>query len=282
VIAGITHLTMEAVLPRGIELGERLGFRLEFSDELSLPGSFEGLAHGEQRLPLALLAGSRGIRFEVVQHRERSGRPGAYAGLFRCAPPEQTARPIDRPRTREVLRSAAVLAEPTCVVLEASGGEAWFDGADGADGSDEVAEAGGGGLAGLLCYVGDVRAEAQFWSRFARVRWRRLDADAACGSVPSPLPQTQCELVLVRRDSEHEHLPDGPGPHSMNDNGFPSIGVFGTAIERDCAKAVSAGAVLRAQPIVTTVGGRVLRMALIETPGGAPVELLGAHRAAAA
>lgn len=265
-IAGFTHLTMEADLSAGIALGTELGFSLDFVDELLLPGGFEGVEEGEQRLPLALLTGAHGIRFEVVQHRALSGAVGAYSGLFRGLPPRTASARVARPQVREVLLRAGVMTDPECVALEASGAEAWFDLAG------DIQEK--GGLAGLLCYVTDVRAEADFWSRFARIRWKKQEADAAWASIPSLLPQTRCELVIVERD--------GPQTtHGMNDSGFPSIGVFSTAIERDCAAAAAAGAAVRAEPIVTTVGGRALRMALIETPGGAPVELLGAHRSAA-
>jgi hypothetical protein len=270
-IAGITHLTMEAGLHRGVELGTGLGFRLEFLDNVTLPGRFEGVENGtgvddsDDVLPLALLAADQGIRLEVVEHRRRSGRPGAWTGLFRCPPPTGSQPAVgvvaggaaaDRSAVREVLRQADVLPDPQCVVVPASGGQAWFDPSPPA-----------GGLAGLLCHAHDVRAEADFWTSFARFRFRSVDADVACGYASSPLPQARCAFVIIRAD-------EPASGHAMNDCGFPSIGVFSTAIDRDWERARSAGATLKAAPISTTVGPRSVRMALIETPNGAPVELL--------
>lgn len=140
------------------------------------------------------------------------------------------------------------------------GGDAWFD-SSGAP----------GGLAGLLCHAEDVRVEAAFWSAFARARWSTVGDEGAWGSVSSPLLPAPCRLVILPAEGDRPR-------HAMNDCGFPSIGVAATAIDADCARALAAGATLRAEPIVTTVGGRPLRMALIETPGGAPVELLSVHR----
>jgi hypothetical protein len=257
-IAGVTHLTMEAELERGVSLGAELGYEPDFLDEVELPPGFEGIEDSEPRLPLALLGGLPGIRLEVVAHRRQTGRRGAYTGIFRCAPPAGVA--VARPEVEAILRQAKTLLSPTCVTMATPGAEAWFD-------SSPVA----GGLAGLMCQASDVRAEAGFWSRFAKAKWSMLGADAACGSVPSPRPGASCELVIMHRD-------DVPAAYAMNDSGFPSMGVFSTAIEGDCDRAVAAGGKLRAEPIVTSVGGRLLRMALISTPGGAPVELLALQR----
>ncbi|WP_416983884.1 hypothetical protein [Streptomyces sp. T028] len=116
--------------------------------------------------------------------------------------------------------------------------------------------------------MADLPAETEFWSRFAGLRWESRAREAAWGTVPSPVPETRCRLLIVPAHGE-----PAPG-HAMNDAGFPSMGVFSTAIDTDCAKAVTAGAKLRAEPITTSVGGRPVRMALIETPVGTPVGLL--------
>lgn len=258
-IAGIAHLTMEADLKHGIGFGRDRGFEVEFVDDVELPAGFEDLEDEDPTLPLALLAGSTGIRFEVVQHRWQTGNRGAYAGIFRCPAPME-ARPVSRPAVRDVLRQAGALLDPACVAMTTPSIEAWFE-----------AAAPTGGLAGVLCYVRDVRAEAEFWSRFARTRWTTVGPDAAWASMSSPVLRTPCAFVLVRRD-------DAPPMYAMNDSGFPSIGVLCTAIEADCRRALSAGATLRSAPIVTEVGGRALSMALIGTPGGAPVELLAGRR----
>ena len=263
-IAGVTHLTMEADLARGVELGASLGFQLSFRNEVELPAGFEGIEDGASMLPLALLQGLRGIRLEVVQHQRQTGLRGAYTGVFRCSPPVAAGPAVSRPELSSILRQADLLLDPTCVAMTTPSGEAWFE-----------SSSPGGGLAGIVCRVSDVRAEAGFWAAFARTRWDAVGADAAWGSVPSPLPQAQCRFVIVR-------AADAPRVYAMNDSGFPSIGVISTSIERDCDKAVAVGAVLRSGPVTTTVGGRSLRMALISTPGGAPVELLAVHRSAAA
>lgn len=258
-IAGITHLTMEADLQRGVDAGTSWGLRLEFRDDVALPASFERIEDADHTLPLALLAG-HGIRLEVVQHRRTSATPGAYTPLFRSRPPD--GLPLrDRVHTRELLLRAGMMDDPTCVALPVPDAEAWFD-----------SSAASGGLAGILCSVADVPREAEFWTAFAKARWRHAGADGAWGHLSSPLPDAHGALVLVPHPTDT--AVSAEAAHAMNDRGFPSIGVLSTAIDTDCARAVDAGAVLRAAPIATTVGDRPLRMALIETPGGAPVELL--------
>ncbi|TKA00297.1 hypothetical protein [Actinacidiphila oryziradicis] len=261
-IAGVTHVTMEAGLEHGIALGIALGFELDFVDRVRLPAAFEGVEDSDHTLPLALLAGLRGIRLEVVQHRKPSGRRGAYSGIFRCPPPAPAHPVAGRRAIRDVLLRAGALADPTCRAVAGPDGEAWFE-----------PSAAAGGLVGLLCHAEDVRAEAEFWSAFARARWTTVGPDAAWGSLSSPLFPAECRLVIVRGDGARP-------PHAMNDSGFPSIGLGSTAVDADRARAVAAGATVRSEPIVTDVGGRPLRMALIETPGGAPVELLSVHRSA--
>ncbi|WP_371476976.1 VOC family protein [Kitasatospora sp. NBC_00315] len=260
-IGGITHVTMEAAeLEHGVTLGTDLGFTLDFVDRVELPAAFEGIGTSDHTLPLALLAGPRGIRLEVVQHRRSTGRRGAYTPLFEGPPPHPGRPTVDRPGIRAALLRAGALADPACRAVAGPGGDAWFD-SSGAP----------GGLAGLLCHAEDVRVEAAFWSAFARARWSTVGDEGAWGSVSSPLLPAPCRLVILPAEGDRPR-------HAMNDCGFPSIGVAATAIDADCARALAAGATLRAEPIVTTVGGRPLRMALIETPGGAPVELLSVHR----
>ncbi|MEU9094370.1 hypothetical protein [Streptomyces sp. NPDC048428] len=258
-IAGITHLTMEANLDRGVDAATTWGLGLRFRDEVALPASFEQVEDDAHRLPLALLTGP-GLKLEVVQHRRTSGVPGAYTGVFACRPPD--GLPVrDRTRTRELLRQAGVVKHPVCVAVPAPHGEAWFDASAAAD-----------GLAGILCSVRDVPREAEFWSDFAKAKWVRVTADEAWGHLPSPFPGSSGALVLEPR-TVGASTRAGVG-HAMNDQGFPSIGVLSTAVDADCSRAVDAGAALRAAPITTVVDGRSVRMALIETPGGAPVELL--------
>ncbi|MBM0274296.1 hypothetical protein [Micromonospora tarensis] len=253
---------MEAELSRGLALAAELGFQLDFVDEVALPAAFEGIEGHAHRLPLAVLAAADGLRLEVVRHRRDTGRPSAYRAVFQAPPPADATVLAGSSAAADVLRLAGLLRTPTCVSLPAAGGgEAWFD----------ASRSAGAGLGGLLCPVGDVPAEVDFWSAFAKATWRGVRADAAWGSIPSPRPQPRCELVLTRGA-------DDTSPYSMNDLGFPSIGVYSTAIESDCERALAAGAKLRAAPIVTEINGRRLRMALIESPGGAPIELLCVHR----
>ncbi|MET9614943.1 hypothetical protein [Kitasatospora indigofera] len=280
-IAGVTHLTMESPLEPGIALGTALGFELDFVDRVELPAAFEAVEDEDHILPLALLAAPSGIRLEVVDHGRTSGRRGAYEAIFRGRPP--AGPPVaGREALREVLRRAGALADPVCRAVAGPAGTAWFESGPDAEsgsgsesgsesGSDAASGTAAGGLAGLLCRVADVRAEADFWSAFAKARWGSVQRDAAWCTLSSPLFPAACRLLLVPGD--------GTRPaHAMNDLGFPSIGVASTSIEADCARAVAAGATLRAEAVVTSVGGRPLRMALIETPGGAPVELLSVHR----
>ncbi|MER5276882.1 hypothetical protein ABT025_14120 [Streptomyces sp. NPDC002809] len=258
-IAGITHLTMEADLDRGVDAATAWGLGLRFRDEVALPASFEQVEDDAHMLPLALLAGP-GLQLEVVQHRRTSGGPGAYTGVFACRPP--AGPPVrDRPRTGELLRRAGLVKDPVCVAVPVPRGEAWFDASAAAD-----------GLAGILCSVRDVPREAEFWSDFARAKWVRVTADEAWGRLPSPLPGSSGAIVLESRTAG---APTRAGAgHAMNDRGFPSMGVLSTAVDADCARAVDAGGALLAAPITTAVDGRSVRMALFETPGGAPVELL--------
>ncbi|MFE2910974.1 VOC family protein [Kitasatospora indigofera] len=271
-IAGVTHLTMESPLESGIALGAALGFGLDFVDRVELPAAFEAVEDEDHVLPLALLAAPSGIRLEVVDHGRTSGRSGAYEAIFRCRPP--AGPPVaGREALREALRSEGTLTDPVCRAVAGPAGAAWFESGSGSE-PDAAPDTAAGGLAGLLCRVTDVRAEADFWSAFAKARWDSVQRDAAWGTLSSPLFPAACRLLLVPGD--------GARPaHAMNDLGFPSIGVASTSIEADCARAVAAGATLRAEAVVTSVGGRPLRMALIETPGGAPVELLSVHRGAA-
>jgi hypothetical protein len=255
-IAGVTHLTMEAELKHGIGLGVDLGFELDFTDDIELPAGFEGVECSDYVLPMALLVNTHGIRLEVARHRWQTARRGAFTAVFRSAPPATLGTVVHRPEIGNVLRQAGVLLDPTCMVMTNFGGEAWFD-----------ALPSGVGLAGILCYAVDVFTEAEFWSSFAQVMWSGVSADAAWGSISSPLPQAQCQWVIMQSD-------EVPPTYSMNDSGFPSIGIFSTAIERDLERAEAAGATLMSEPIVTTVGGTLLRVALILTPAGAPVELL--------
>ncbi|MCX4985987.1 hypothetical protein [Streptomyces sp. NBC_00572] len=262
VIAGVTHLTMEAGLDHGTALAEPWGFAPVFRDEVALEAGFEGIDDGDTLLPLALLAGPGGLRLEVVQHRRTSGRPSAYGALFRSPPPDGDAAPeqeAGEPGVRDALRRAGPMADPVRRRLPAVGGLAWYD-----------AASTGGGLAGILCTVPDVIQETVFWAEFADASWQERGSDVACGTIPSPRPQGECAFVIARSE-------DGPG-HAMNDIGFPSMGVFSTSVEADCDRALAAGATLLAAPIVTDVGGRRLAMALIRTPGGAPVELLSVAR----
>jgi hypothetical protein len=265
VIAGVTHVTMEAALDRGIEFGIDLGLLLEFVDEVALPAAFERVEEGDHRLPLALLTGGpgldpRGVKLEIVQHRLRSGRRGAYTGLFRCPVPAGAASVPGDPRVAAVLRTSGLLRDPVCAITAPPDGEAWFD----------AAAMPGGGLAGILCVASDVWAETAFWSTFARFTWRDVGAEAAWASMSWPVLKATCEFVVIRGA--------GPARYAMNDSGFPSIGVYSTAVDVDCDRAVAAGAKLLAAPIGTTVGGRRVRMALVATPGGAPVELLSVQR----
>lgn len=89
------------------------------------------------------------------------------------------------------------------------------------------------------------------------------------GHLPSLLPDAGGILVLAPHHTVDAPARAGVG-HAMNDRQFPSTGVLSTAIDADCARAVDAGAVLRPAPIATTVGGRPLRMALIENAGRCP------------
>ncbi|MFD7126465.1 MULTISPECIES: hypothetical protein [Streptomyces] len=262
VIAGVTHLTMEADLDHGSALAEPWGFTPVFRDEVVLEPGFEGIDDGDAPLPLSLLAGPGGLRLEVVRHRRTSGRPSAYGALFRSPPPDGGADPepeAGEPVVRDLLRRAGPLADPVRRRLPAVGGLAWYDAA-----STE------GGLAGIFCTVPDVAQEAAFWEEFAGASWQERGPDAACGTIPSPRSRGECAFVIARGG-------DTPG-HAMNDIGFPSMGVFSTSIAADRDRAVAAGATPLAEPIVTDVGGRRLAMALIRTPGGAPVELLSVAR----
>ncbi len=264
-ITGITHLTMEGERARGIDLTSDLGFTPSVVDDVVLPAGFEGIEDGAAEdgaevLPLALLVGPQGVRLEVVQHRRQTGRRGAYGGIFGSPPPATAGPVVSRPDVGSLLRRAGILDDPVCVAMETPRDETWF-------GSSSST----GGLVGVLCHAADVPAEAAFWAAFARARWHEIGVRAAWGRAPLPLPQGTCALVVVRDEAP-------PSPFAMNDSGFPSLGVYSTSIERDCGKALAAGATQRADPIVTSVGGRSLRMALISTPGGAPVELLGVYR----
>ncbi|MFJ8659373.1 VOC family protein [Streptomyces sp. NPDC093795] len=255
---------MESGLDHGTALAEPWGFAPVFRDEVALAAGFEGLDDGDTLLPLALLAGPGGLRLEVVRHRRTSGRPSAYGALFRGLPPDgagavEPASGEGESVVRDVLRRAGPMADPVYRRLPTVGGLAWYDAV-----STE------GGLAGILCTVPDVIQEAAFWAEFAGASWQERGPDAACGTIPSPRPRGECAFVIARGE-------DGPG-HAMNDVGFPSMGVFSTSIEADRDRAVAAGATPLAEPIVTDVGGRRLAMALIRTPGGAPVELLSVAR----
>lgn len=255
-IAGVTHLTMEAEIAHGADVARRLGFRTEFVDAVALPSGFERVEPTDHRLPLALFAKPGGLRLEVVQHRWRTENLGAYTPILRCPPPAPGTGLAGGSDVADVLRWAGALSDPVWAGLGPPGCLGWFE-----------AGPASGGLAGLLCSVPDIAAEAGFWSAFGRARWVRAGPDAAWGTLSSPLLEAPCHLVVVRRVGERVE-------HAMNDAGFPSIGVYSTALDRDCARAIAAGGRLRAEPITATVGGRSLRMALVETPGGAPVELL--------
>jgi hypothetical protein len=257
--AGVTHLTTEANLDEGTEYWTELGFHLQFIDAVELPHSFENVDGGNGSLPLAMLAMDGGIRLEVVQHPWRTGRLGPYSAVFRCAPPKRATHFPDRPAVRQLLQRGGVLRDPVCAVVTADGGEAWFESSN-----DEPAN----GIDGILCRVADVRVEAAYWAEFARYRFNYFDQSGCVARVSSPAVRSKHDIVLVQAESESE------SESAMNDCGFPSIGVYTTSVDGDCRRAVSAGATVRAAPIVTTVGGRQVQMALIETPGGALVELL--------
>ena len=260
-IAGVTHLTMEAPLEQGARFASQAGFWPAFTDEVHLPAAFEQVASSEGPLPLALHTAAEGVQLEVVHHAGRARRDGAFTGVFGCAPPENAGVTVPSPAIADAIAASGAARAPCRVSLSPHGAEAWFDAAGGA-----------GGLRAVVCRVRDLAAEAGFWERFARVRWGAVAAEAAWGAVPSPVPRTRCLLILVRDE-------DPVTSHQMNDGGFPSIGVASTAIEVDYRKALSIGAVSRAAPIQATVGLRRLRLALIASPGGAPIELLGADRA---
>jgi hypothetical protein len=260
-IAGVTHLTMEAQLGRAAAWACELGFEPDFYDDVELPPGFEGVEDSGASLPLAVLTGGQGIRLEVVQHRWQTGQPGAYTAIFQCKPPAGSI--VSHPHVGAILQRANALREPICVAMNRGEGEAWFE-----------SSCGSGGLVGVLCHARDVPAEAAFWSRFARTRWHEVRTDAAWGSMPSHLLQAQCDLVIIHRE-------EIPGTFCMNDAGFPSLGVFSTHLDRDCEKAVAAGGKLRSGPVITAVGGRFLRMALISAPSGAPIELLALPRSCA-
>lgn len=155
----------------------------------------------------------------------------------------------------DLLRRAKLLGDPVTVRFEACHAEAWCD-----------ASGTGAGIAGLVIHAEDLDAEVEFWSKLLRVRWRGREPDAVWGTIPS-LVAASTELLLIREA-------DAPGVHAMNDRGFPSIGVYSTAIDTDYERVVKLGATPVAAPIATMVGGRGVRMALIASPGGAPVELL--------
>jgi hypothetical protein len=254
-IAGITHLTMESELTRGIAAGSRLGFNLDFVSEVELAGEFEGIECGAYTLPLAVLAHESGIRLEVVEHRTQGNKISAYSGVFRCAPSTIQGTPIERPAIQELLMKARILHDPCCLKI-CNGGEAWFD-----------ANPSGTGLAGIICRSGDVLADVEFWQKFARAKWDMVDGAFAVGSIPGIWSYMSCALVIVPSEN-------GCLDYAMNDVGFPSLGVFSTNVMRDFEKAATVGANLRAPAIVTDVGNRRVSMALVETPGGNPVELL--------
>jgi glyoxalase superfamily protein len=257
-IAGIAHVTMEAELPGSLALADAMGFKLEFHDTVALPASFENVSPDAQRLPLALCAGDRGIRLEIVDHGVRTTRRGIHHAILHGDPPVASGPAEPEPRLRDLLRRAGVAPDPRAVT-PAAGVTCWFDGSAGA------------GVAGLLCRVPDVPAEAGFWSRLLGFSWAGEDSGAAWARVSAPLLRTRYHLVLAQTDEPYTRP-------EMNDLGFPSLGVYSTSMEADCARAVSAGATLRAEPIQTEVGGKPVRMALLETPNGGLVELLSVGR----
>lgn len=283
-ITGITHLTMEGERAHVLRLAAGMGFAPRVVDDVELPAGFEDPDDAEGVLPLAVLEAARGMRLEVVTHSRSTGRRGAWGGVFAGPPPVGAGRVVARPELAERLRRAGVLGDPVCVELDVGGArdlppaEAWFGTSghgDEDDGDGGCGSAAGGGLAGILGRTADVAAEVAFWSAFARVRWDEVGIDAAYGRAPLPMPRQTCAVVLVRDEARTE-------PFAMNDAGFPSLGVHSTAVDRDCATAVAAGAAMWADSVVTSVGGQAVRMALVATPGGAPVELLGVERAKAA
>lgn len=254
-ITGLTHVTLQSRIAEGLRLGAELGFAEEFVDRVALPADFEGLGDaGESRLPLAMQSAPEGIRFEVVEHGRPAERTGAYTPLF-AGPPPLAATRLERPRMRELLRLALLLAEPVAVRFEQCRAEAWCDAA-----GARV------GICGLAVRAADLAAESEFWSKLLRVRWRGRTPDAMWGTIPS-LVSASSELLLV-------HDPEATGVHAMNDRGFPSIGVYSTAIDADYERVLGLGARPVAAPIGTMVGGRAVRMALVVSPAGAPVELL--------
>ncbi|MFH9761524.1 hypothetical protein ACH4MJ_05225 [Streptomyces anulatus] len=90
--------------------------------------------------------------------------------------------------------------------------------------------------------------EAAFWEEFADAFWQERGPDAACGTIPSPRSRAECAFVIARGE-------DAPG-HAMNDVGFPAMGVFSTSTAADRDRAVAAGAIPLAEPILTEDGGR--------------------------
>ncbi len=257
-IGGITHLTMEAPLQQGMRFADQVGFRRVFSDKVQLPAAFEPIGLSSGPLPLALYTATQGTQLEIVDHDEPAPRYGAFTGVFGCAPPANLSVVARSAQVADFIVKSGAARAPQCALLGPYGSETWFDAAGGA-----------GGLRALVCRVRDVVAEATFWGRFARVRWGEVDANAAWGAVQSPLPRTRAALLIVGDERAETS-------HDVNDAGFPSIGVVSTTIESDYRMALDIGATSRGAPITVTVGSRRLRLALIASPGGAPIELLAA------
>jgi hypothetical protein len=260
VIEGIAHLTAEMSLEDGARFAGQVGFRHTLTGEVNLPADFERVTPGKAPLPLALYAGQEGIQLEIVHHAERARLDGAFTGVFGCPPPAGMGIPVTRPVIAGAIAESGAAHEPECLSLSPHGADTWFDAAGGA-----------GGLRAIVCRVHDVVREAGFWEGIAGVQWGSVVAEAAWGTVPSPLPQNDCVLVLVR---DEEPVAD----HQMNDGGFPSIGVVSTAIESDYHQALVLGAVPRSAPVPAAIGSRLLRLALFASPGGALIELLAADR----
>jgi hypothetical protein len=175
--------------------------------------------------------------------------------IFHGHAPSSTRTPEAEPRLRDLLQRAGVSAEPQAAARPG----AWFAGSAGV------------GVAGLLSEVPDVTAEAEFWSRLLRFHWAFQDGEAAWALVRSPLLRTEYHVVIAANTTPRSRP-------AMNDLGFPSVGVYTTSLDADCERGVTAGAALRTEPIQTEVGGRSVGMALLETPGGALVELLQVRR----
>jgi len=125
----------------------------------------------------------------------------------------------------------------------------------------------GAGLTAVVVRTHDLSVSLDFWTRGLGFQIVRQEGKTIRLSNRALFPHWQIDVVLIE-------VSEPPGKGYLDATGFTCLALLSTNIENDSVGLFGRGACDMTAPFTLAVNSKPLRLLLLRSPGGAPVELI--------